>query len=96
MNYLDSIIYKQQKEFAKKCDDVIKAAFIRNGINVTDIDFLKKNVYKIIKVGDDFDHYFLYYGTPQQKRIISIQKTPEVTNSYLDNKYSISVNCKYY
>lgn len=96
MNYIDTIITSQQKDFIKKMDDVIKEAFVRNGVDVSDIEFLKQNVSKIIKEGDHFDHYFLYYGTDKEIRIISMQRVPEITNNSSDNKYTITATCKYY
>lgn len=96
MNYMDSIITQQQRDFTNKVDNVIKDAFTRNGIDVNDIEFLKANVSRINIEGDKFEHYFLFYGTRKQIRIISIQKTPDINNDYLDNKYMITATCKYY
>jgi len=67
-----------------------------NGVNITDIEFIKNNMTRIIKEGDKFEHYFLHYGTDKQVRILSMQKTPDITNNYSDNKYTITANCKYY
>ena len=61
-----------------------------------DIEFLKNNVTRIIKEGDKFEHYFLYYGTDKQVRIISMQRNHDINNNYSDNKYSITATCKWY
>lgn len=95
-NYMDSIISQQQRELITKQDNLIKDALIRNGVNITDIEFIKNNMTRIIKEGDKFEHYFLHYGTDKQVRILSMQKTPDITNNYSDNKYTITANCKYY
>lgn len=95
-SYMDTILTQQQRDFINKQDTVIKEAFIRNGVDVTDIEFIKANVSRIIKEGDEFEHYFLYYGTPDEKRIISIQINPTIVNNSTDNKYTITTTSKYY
>lgn len=93
---MDSVISNHHREFITKQDNILKDALIRNGVDITDIDFLKENMYKVSGVNDKFEHYYLFYGTDKQVRILSMQKTPDITNDYSDNKYTITANCKYY
>lgn len=94
--YMDTVVMQHQKEFIHKQDETIKAAFIKNGIDFNDTDHLKNNLTRIIIKGDEFDHYYMYYGTDKEIRIISIQRIPEIINNYSDNKYTITFTCKYY
>ena len=50
--------------------------------------------------GDPFDHYFYKYGTPDEKRIISIERTPTISFSEADDIHSnmvrVTIEQKYY
>lgn len=96
MNYMDTIITLQQREFINKKDNVIKDALIRVGVDINNIEFLKNNLTRMIKGGDEFDHFYLYYGTEKQVRIISMQKVPDISNNQDDRQYKITATCKYY
>lgn len=95
-NFMDSVMQQHHKELVRKQDETIKAAFIKNGIDFNDTEHLKNNLSRIIIKGDEFDHYYMYYGTEKQIRIISIQRLPEIATTYSDNKYICTCTCKYY
>jgi len=92
---MDSIITQHQREFVTKQDNILKDALIRNGVDITDLEFIKENLYKVTELRDEFEHYYLYHDD-RRTRILSMQKQPEITNNYTDNKYTITANCKYY
>jgi len=94
LNFMDSIIMQQQKEFVNKKDNVIKDALVRNGVDILDLEFLKSNLSRVIS--NEFQHYYLFYGTEKQVRIISIQECPTITNNQSDKNFTITATCKYY
>lgn len=85
-------------QLLNKSDNVIEEALIKNGIDITDIQYLKDHISRVIKEGDKFEHYYLDYGTPNEKRIVSIQRNAEITTTFDEdkNKYTVLASHNYY
>lgn len=83
------------RQLCNKKDEIIKERFIAHGIDVTDIEFIKTNITIIQRVGDKFEHYFLYYGTPDEKRLMSMAIHPDVESGYDNNKNSYRMTASY-
>lgn len=87
-----------QSQLVGKIDSAIKEALTKNGIDITDLRYLKDHITRIIKEGDEFEHYYLDYGTLTEKRIISLQKNLifDQDFDYDRNKYTVLASQKYY
>jgi hypothetical protein len=86
------------ENFIKKEDDLVKQRLIDCGFDPEDHEFIKDNMQRIIREGDEFIHYYYHFGQPDEIRIISIQRhidTPPLKLSEpFENKMTISK--KYY
>lgn len=95
--YIETLMNGMIKEFLKKQEQIIKDAFIKAGIDVNDIQFIKDNVERIVQDGDPFEHYWYRFGKPDAKRIISIEINPRINEPLLkDNKYTVTSEQHYY
>lgn len=83
---------KMYKEFNRSVDNVLKEAFVKVGIDIDDLGSISGRFTRIVKDGDKFDHFFIDYGKPNEKRIVSIERMPEIKQD--GNKYTVS--CKFY
>jgi len=94
-----SFMHKVMEDFSKahmkRHNDIMKQAFSAHGIDINDLEFIKKNVSRIQKEGEKFEHYFIFYGTDKQERIISIEIQPDI--EYLGNDpFKVSSTTHYY
>jgi hypothetical protein len=78
MNFLETQINNHQRELVNQTDSVIKQALEKNGIPLNDLEYLKENIQIIYIEDDPFEHYYFRYDTPDEKRILSIQRTPDI------------------
>lgn len=95
-SYIQHVMNDFYAKVVSETDNTIKLALIRNGIDPDDICFLKQNIQRILIEGDSFEHYFYRYGTPEEKRIISIEKEFTINQGSTDNKHTMSAYKKYY
>lgn len=61
-----------------KTDNTIRDAIIKAGFDPSDEQFLRENITKVVVEGDKFDHYYYKYGSPDEKRLISIERLPNI------------------
>jgi hypothetical protein len=86
-----------QEKYVQERDKVIKDAFIRMGLDPDNNEFLKLNVTRVIVEDDPFEHLFLYYDTPEEQRIISIQRLPDLDwPQSPDGQWNQTISSKYY
>ena len=96
MTFLEQCYQDFSREFFDKEDKVIYNAFVNAGLDpkkkecLTDITIVSQR-------GDNFEHYYYKHGTPEEKRIISIETNPTIV---LDNdgsgKVIFKADKKYY
>lgn len=96
-DFISGTINDLSRKLCQKEEELIKAALIRNGFDHSNIQFLNDNFMIINSEEDGFDHYYFHYDMPDQIRIISFQRNPEIVISQSDNnKVTIATNKSYY
>jgi hypothetical protein len=92
------IALKMQEEIAEKEDAIIRQALIDNGFNPNNLDFIRDNFEVVSPENESIVHYFYHYGKPDEKRIISIEKSRniEYRDGSIDNKIMATLSHKYY
>jgi hypothetical protein len=76
-------------------DDLIKKSLEKIGINYKE-ESVSNNLIFISSVDNNFNHLYYKYGTKEEIRILSYEKFPTLTQDYIDNKYVIKSEIKYY
>lgn len=76
--------------FVKQKESVLQKSIEDAGFIITP-EFIAANISCITSIKDKYEHYFYRYGTPEEKRIISINKDLEI--SYADGKMTIAQDC---
>jgi len=84
-------------QLAYDLDELIKKRFIDSGIDVNNIQDIKDNCARIICYNDPFEHWYYKQGTPEEKRIISIEREFTITGPFEnDNQLKVRAERMYY
>ena len=89
-----SIANSFAKNHFKQVDALIKSALEKNGLDCNDTEFLKSNVTRIDKSGEDFEHWYFRFGQPDEVRLISFQKQPDI--KFSDDHLKATTTMNYY
>lgn len=95
-----------QETVAKElCEDLLKQqetifldALRATGLPV-DMEFIKSNIECITEEGGKFNHYWYKHGTPDARRIISIEREPLIRYdmpSNFSNNVKLTMEARYY
>ena len=103
MSITDDILFMQSfnrrlhQDFIEQQNSVFEKSFIDAGIDIKDAEQCKR-VTRVVRERDGFEHYYLDYGTQQEKRIISFEKNATISNEFdvVGNKYTVRAETKYY
>jgi len=87
-SWIDWHTAEMWSEFNRSKDKILKDALIKADVDVEDLVYISEHFTRIMMDGDKYDHFYIDYGTPEEKRIISIERMPEVKQD--GNRYTIS------
>jgi hypothetical protein len=76
-------------------DEIIKNAFVSKNLSITE-DFITKNVSKIQRDGDRFEHIWYHFDQPDAIRIISIEKDIKLTYAEENGVWKVRAEQAYY
>ncbi len=97
MSYIKTVHDKAMNQFVKQMDGLIMQKMIDAGIDITNIDYLKEHITRVRIDGDLYDHYYFDYNLPNQKRILSIQRNPEINGpEFMIDRNKFEITAKYY
>lgn len=98
VSLIDLIIKTHNQQIIAAKNELVKIALEEVGVNVTNEEFLKENVSVVNYVGDKYDYIFLNHGKCNEKLVLKILTTPEITleTNQSSNTHKTKFSFSYY
>ena len=91
--FVQSLNQQMSLKLLEQKEQVIKEAFMEAGLNM---EAHINGITILYTQGDPFEHYYYKYGTSEERRIISIQRMPDVGWEECGRSITQKATRKYY
>lgn len=96
-SFADQFTSKLHGDFIAKQNAITKEALIVAGFDAEDKAFITAEFTVVQREVDPFNHLYYHFGKPDQRRIISIQRAPDInTGTVSGGNFTQSVAARYY